>query len=317
MSDDINCVVLIPVPIIPAMVVDGTTVPEVDPARGEVAWAAGEYAIKDWVVHAGKVYECVKPTTDKPNAVPGTAAAESYWLFKDASNRMSAFDDELDTKTYATGSLTLVLQPGFFTGLALWGVEGDHLLIRILDAPGGEEVERWEGDLYEQALGLYELLFMPLRQRTQMYLRNLPLYANPEIHITITASGDAQVAVALVSVGHWDTLLGTDVWGGIEYGGATAAVKSYSYLQQLEGGRTKRVRRGSSTNVSCNVAIAADQANHAVNLLHQVQGKPVAFIASGMARYDYLSGFGDISGQVTPETPVTASAAIKIEGVVQ
>lgn len=318
MSQDINCVVLIPLEITPAMLQQGTTVPTVDTDRGEQAWVAGVYELGALVVHSGGVYECVKGTQAKPDVEPGTLGAGAYWLFKTASNQMAAFDDELDTKTYAQGSMTFVLRPQFFTGLALHGLEGDAAEITILGGPGGAVVEQWQGDLYEQALGLYELLFMPLRQRTRLFLRNLPLYADPEVHVTVQASGaGAQVAIGKLSIGHWDTLLGADKWGGIEYGGATAAVKSYSYRKEQEGGRVKRVRRGSATNVSGTVSIAADQANHALDLFHQIQGKPVAFIASGLPTYDYLSGFGDVSGQVTPQTPQTASVSFKLEGVVQ
>ena len=48
-----------------------------------------------------------------------------------------------------------------------------------------------------------------------------------------------------------------------------------------------------------------------------MQGRPVAFIASGLPRYDYLSGFGDMSGSAKPNSFAHAELKINIEGVVQ
>ena len=245
---------------------------------------------------------------------PGTDGTK--WLRVGPSNRMAPFDDELNTRAVATGSMTYVLRPGFFTGLALWGLQGDHLTVRIYEQPGGPVVEEYDADLYDQAAGLYELLFMQLRQRTRHYMRNLPLYPDAEVRITLSATGGGQVAVGLISIGHWDTLLGGGDFGGVEYG-ATAEVKSYSYRKVADDGTVTRKRRGSATNVDCSVVIDAEEANRAVELLHQVQGRPVAFIASGLPRYDYLSGFGDISGSATPQSFVHSILKIRIEGVVQ
>lgn len=312
MSTDTNAVILIPLAITDSLLAAGTTIPVVDAAAGELAWAAGTaYAVGQRVNHGGAIWEAVMAST---GVTPGTDAAK--WLRFGPSNRMAPFDDEFDTRATAAGSMTYVLRPGFFTGLALWGMQADHVTVQIFDKPGGVVVEEYDADLYEQALGLFELLFMPLRQRTKYYMRNLPLYPEAEVRITLSATGGAQVALGMISIGYWDTLLGSGDFGGVEYG-ATADVKSYSYLKRGDDGKVKRVRRGSATNVDCSVFIGAEEANHAVELLHQVQGRPVAFIASGLPRYDYLSGFGDISGSATPQSFVHSILKIRIEGVVQ
>src|SRR5690606_7942522 len=122
--------------------------------------------------------------------------------------------------------------------------------------------------------------------------------------------------VALISVGHWDTLVGSGDFGGTEYG-AEAELKSYSYMRRNDDGTVTRVRRGSANNVNCSVVIDIEQANHAMELLHEVQGRPVAFIASGLPRYEFLSGFGDVSGSVMAETHGVARIRLRIEGAVQ
>lgn len=312
MSTDTSAVILIPLSVTDAMMAAGTSIPAVDASVGEVAWAAGTaYSAGQRVNHGGSIWESVASST---GVTPGTDGTK--WLRAGPSNRMAPFDDELHTRAVATGSMTYVLRPGFFTGLALWGLQGDHLTITIYDAPGGAVVESYDADLYEQAAGLYELLFLPLRQRTKHYMQNLPLYPDAEVHITVSAGGGGQAAVGLISIGHWDALIGSGDFGGVEYG-ATAEVKSYSYRKVADDGTVTRLRRGSATNVDCSVVIDAEQANRAMELLHQVQGRPVAFIASGLPRYDYLSGFGDLSGSATPQSYAHAVLKIRIEGVVQ
>ena len=311
-NTSVNAVMLIPLTITGAMIAAGTSVPEVDAATGEVAWAAGTaYAVLQRVNDGGWLWDAVAAST---GVKPGTDPTK--WLRAGPSNRMAAFDDELNTKATAMGALTYVLHPGFFTGIDLRGMVGDQLEIQIYDAPGGVLMDWYESDLYEQALGLYELLFMPLRQRTQHYMRNLPLYPNAEVRITITSEAGAAVEVAAIAIGHWDTLIGTGDVGGVEYG-ANAAVKSYSYRKVNDDGTVQRLRRGSATNVTCSVAIETDQANYAMDLLRQCQGRSVVVIASGLPRYDFLSTVGDVSGDITVDRYSISRINLKIEGNVQ
>lgn len=308
-----NAVLLIPLEITAGMIATGTSVPEVDTAAGEAAWSSGTAytGTETNINYSGSLYSAVAAST---NVKPGTDT--SKWRRTGPSNRMAAFDDRLDTVTKTLGEITYVLRPGFFSGMALQGIVGDALSVEIYDEPGGNLVESYSDDLFEQALGLYELLFMPLARRTQFYMQNLPLYPDAEIHISITSGPTSAVQVSLITIGHWGTLMGSGEWGCTEYG-AEVEVKSYSYMKRNDDGTVTRVRRGSSSNVSCTVVIPADEANHASELLHQVQGRPVAFIASGLPTYEYLNGFGDVSGTVNAEGPNHARINLKIEGAVQ
>lgn len=312
MSGNINAVLLLPLEITDGMIAAGTSVPDVDTVAGEVAWDdATAYGVDDQANHVGSIWEAQKANT---NTEPGTDP--KTWLRIGPSNRWAALDDELDTVTRAVGEITYVLRPGFFTGLYLWGLVGDRLEVTIYDEPDGDVVDHYESDLWEQANGLFEYLYMPLKRRTQHSMRNLPLYPDAEVHVSITAANDAPCEVGLISVGHWDTLIGQGTWGGTQYD-AVAQVKSYSYRRVLDDGRVQRVRRGASNDVDCDIVIPAVEANHAMELLHQVQGRPVAFIASGLPTYEYLNGFGDVSGSVTAAGPNHASVRLRIEGAVQ
>ena len=308
-----NAVLLIPSQITADMIAAGTSVPVVD--SGEVAWNSGTAytGTETSINYSGSLYSAVAAST---NVKPGTDP--SKWRRTGPTSRMAPFDEQLDTVTRADGEITYVLHPGFFTGIGLYGVIGEQVSITIYDKPGPGQVvvEQYEADLFEQAMGLYELLFMPLGKRTQVYLEGLPLWPDAEVHISITASNNAPCEVALVSIGHWNTLIGSGEWGGVEYG-AQAEVKSYSYLKRNDDGSVTRVRRGSADNATYSVVLPADQANHAMDLLRKVQGRPVAYIATGHPQYEYLNGFGDVSGGVSAEGPNHARLSLKLEGAVQ
>lgn len=94
-------------------------------------------------------------------------------------------------------------------------------------------------------------------------------------------------------------------------------VKSYSYLKREDDGSVTRRRRGGGNNVILPIIIPATEANHAAELLHIVQGRPVAVIASGLPQYEYLNGFGDVTGSVRAAGPNHALINLKIEGAVQ
>lgn len=306
-----NAVLLIPSEVTADMIKTGTSVPVVDSDAGEVAWDATPVTKGARRNHDGSIWEALKDST---NVEPGTDA--TAWLRFGPSNRMAPFDEQLDTVTRADGEITYVLETGFFTGIGLWGVFGEHLSITIYDEPGGVVVEQFDTELFAQAMGLYELLFMPLARRSQVYLENLPLYPEAQVRISITSANNAPCEVALITVGHWDTLIGSGAWGGVEYG-AQAEVKSYSYLKRNDDGSVIRMRRGSADNVVCSVVLPEDQANHAMDLLRRVQGRPVAYIANGHPQYEYLNGFGDVSGSIVPEGPSVARLSLKLEGAVQ
>lgn len=312
-----NAVLLIPLQITGDMVDDaGTSVPDVDTDAGEIAWdSSTSYSVDDRVNHEDAIWEAQKSNTNvEPGSDPTT------WLRIGPSNRWAALDGELSTVTRAAGEITYVLRPGFFTGLFLWGLVGDQLEVTIYDRPSSdpeaEIVEHYQTDLWEQAAGLFEYLFMPLKRRTQHSMQNLPLYPDAEVHVSVTAANNAPCEIALLSIGYWDTLIGSGRWGGTQYE-AEAEIKSYSYMRRNDDGTVTRVRRGSATNVNCTVVIPADEANHAASLLHEVQGRAVAFIASGLPNYEYLNGFGDVSGSVTASGPNHAHVRLRIEGAVQ
>lgn len=308
-----SAALLVPNDITPAMITAGTSVPVVDSGRGEVAWSSSTAytGSENHINYNGRLYSAVAASTNVP---PGTDTTK--WRDTGPTNRMAPFDELLSTQARATGSIEYVLRPGFFNGLALYGLLGEQIEITIYDAPGGTIVEHWTQELWEQPLGLYEYLFMPLRVLTKKIISDLQLYQDPELHIKITSAGSGAVGIGMIALGFWSTLLGSAVdFGGVEYG-ASAQVKTYSYIKTEEDGTTTIIPRAPATNITCDVVIGAEQANAAAEILLQVAAKPVAFVASGLPRYAYLNTFGLVSGTVTPDSWRHARINLSVKGYI-
>lgn len=292
-----NAMLLLPNLITASMIAAGTSVPVVDSALGEVAWsnATAYTGVETNINSDGRLWASVASST---GVKPGTDATK--WRDIGPSNRMAAFDDKLNTKCIAAGELKLVIKPGFFGGLALYGLVGENLEITLRATPGGDVIYQWMGDMYEQAYGLFEYLYMPLRQITKKLGFDLAMAPDAELTIRITASGGGACEVGMVVCGFWESLLGTGDFGGVEYG-ASAEIKTYSYIKTEDDGSTTIVPRSTATNIQCGVIIDAEQANKAADILAKVAAKPVAIVLSGLPRYEYLNTFGLISGSVSPE----------------
>src|SRR5574344_2148620 len=135
--------VLVPNSILAGDVKEGTTIPVVDTGAGEVAWSSDTAytGVENNVNHGGRLWSSIAPST---GVVPGTDT--SKWRTSGPSNRMAPFDDQINTRAQATGSMTYVLQSGFFDGLALYGLQGGWLQITLKDGPGGNVLYTWDGD---------------------------------------------------------------------------------------------------------------------------------------------------------------------------
>lgn len=301
--------ILVPLQITEAMVTAGTSLPVVDTAAGEVAWAIGTaYTTGQRVNDEGSIWESVAAST---GIKPGTDGRK--WLRYGPTNRMAAFDDYTTTRSTGTTSLTFVIRPGFCNGLRLDGLEGVDLVVSIKDAPGGTVIWTQTISLWEQAIGLYELLFGDLNALRTASFDGLPLRPDPEITITITAATGGKVGVGSIMVGDWRPLIGDGAFGGVEYG-ARMARKSYTYWDERDDGTYSLIRRPSKRDVSCSIAIDAAQAMYADALLDEIMDRLVAFEASGIPRYGYLNTAGFVSGDISADNYSITTLALTIKG---
>jgi hypothetical protein len=311
--------ILLPKTITPAMIVAGTTIPAVDTAVGEVAWAAGNYAQGARVVDAGYTYECVQPLTSAPqNAyAPSDARSAGWWLMDEGAptNRTAPFDKYLFTKARRPGSLTFVLKPGFANGLYLGALEADRVAITV-KAGGVHLRPPIDQELWAQAPGLWEYLFGDLQRATYFTLKDLPIHPDVEISITLSRNDPlVSAAVGFISLGNWKRLL-APLPGSMSASqfGMESSTQDYSYYEERADGTyiEKPGRLARNVNLSC--VIDAKQAPFAQSLLDQILGKAVAIEVSDLPRYGHLATVGKVTGKVRTESWTRALVDLQIKG---
>lgn len=311
MSNTASAAILEPLDITGSMIAAGTSVPVVDSADGESAYdPMFQYTgSESKVEHGGWLYASIAASK---GVTPGTDTTK--WRRTEPSNRMAPFDANSTTKAVGVGTMTYAVKPNFCNGIRLDGVECESLTVEFFESESATTpVLSWTSDMYEQAAGLFEYLFMPLRGISIWAKNDLPLYPDPLIKITLNSQPGRRVAIGSILVGFWQSLLGGGDFGGVEYG-AQAEVKNYSTIKDNGDGTETVVVRASASNISASVVIEAEQANAAHDLIKRIGSKPVAFIASGLPRYDYLNTFGRISSTVTAEGWRHARLSISVRG---
>lgn len=315
--------ILLPKAVTADMLLAGTSIPEADPAAGELAWVSGSAAaLGDRRVDQGYVHECVKPiASGAPESAwaPSSAQAAAYWLKDDdvPSNRMAPFIDEyLYTKARRKGEVVYVMRVPFVTGLAIYGVGADRVEIAVTDDLGNALMPSVSRGLWAQAYGLWEYLFGDLQHVEKFTLRGIPLHPRTTITVRLVRNNaDVDAAVGWISVGQWKTLYGPGTrQGGTEYGVETTP-KSYSYfVRDANTGRYKRRPGRRATLIAGRVLIGAKQGPEAKELLDKVLDIPVAVEVSQLDRYSHISTVGFLSGTVVNDNAETASLNFKVEG---
>lgn len=315
--------ILLPKTITASMFAQGTNIPAVDPAVGEVAWASGTtYDVGDRRVDAGYVYECIKPVAGGPANTypPSSPLAAEYWYRDEEAptNRMAPFDEYLFTKARRSDDVTYVLRPGFIDGVAVHGAEADRLTISAtagLDGP--ELMPSHVVDLWETAYGLHEYLFGGLLQRrTQYVVKGIPLH--PDVHITIKAERNTpgeQAAIGYISVGQWRMLFAPGTVKGAAKWGASAELRSYSYFEQNKKTGTYTRQRGrQSLDLSIPCTVSMHEGNRVANLLSRVLDIPVAVEGSDIPQYAWLSTVGFVTGRIGAPINLRVDIDFKVRG---
>jgi len=302
--------ILIPIEITDAML---SSCSVAEPAAGETVWTAGTYSVGDRRIRTTthRIYECVA-------AVSGSTPPESdatHWLDAGPTARWAAMDSYISTQTTATTALTYVLRPGFFDAIALYGLTGISLQITLKDSPGGAVVYSDTVLLEEDPLDWWDWAFGQPKPLTKWFVKDLTLYADPELTITITAASGEAVGLGMLVIGSLTPMVGDSTWGGTQQG-ASATPQTYSYIAYDDFGNVTIKRRPAATGMSFKVSMPREQADFALALVQRVLDIPCACIATDAPGYQGLNVFGLISGSMSYDTFGTATFSGSVKGMI-
>lgn len=303
--------VMVPVDVTASMIKAGTSVPEPDPSKGEVAWvASANQVVGNERTYSGSIWLCKLAHTGR-TVTPDVDAL--YWTRLGPTNRMAPFDDYSNTKVVGVTSMTYVVQPGFLNGISVYGMDGSNYSIVVRDGPGGPVLRTWTGDLYSQAAGFYELLFSPLLPTEQLSFDDVPLSPAAEVTINVTSAPGGRVAIGTIKMGDWRQFVENGMPGGTRHG-AESTRKSRTLREYNADGTYKIVRRASSRDVTCSIVVHPDQAMQADAILGEVEDLAVPFEASGLPKYGYLNTLGFVTGSIRADSSGVTTINLKVEG---
>ena len=304
--------VLVPT-VIETATLDSSTIAE--PASGEAAWVSGgNYTVGDKRIRTDthRVYMALTTHSGKTTAPENDA---TNWKDVGPTLRWAMFDGYTSQPSVSTTSMTVVLQPGYFNALALYGLIGASYSITIKDQPGGTVIHSFSGDLYEPWPDWYEWLFAPYKPRKKVILRDLIPFPEAELTVTVAAGGGADVGIGLLVLGDLCSFILSDQIGGTQYGARVEPV-DYSYIKTDEYGHTVIKKRRATTDLSVTVWLPQEDADYATRLIQDVLATPVAFVAVDAAGYETLTVFGLLSGSVSRDSFAHATAQLTIKGLI-
>lgn len=308
--------ILVPIYITNAMFVSSTIA---EPDTGETEWnAATNYAVGDRVIRTTthRVYECLIAGVNATPPEVSITFASPRWLDYDPTNKWAAFDDIVNTASITTELLEFVIKPGMFNAIALYGLEGESITVSVKDETGGAVIYTHTSSLFEPPVDYYNYYFGAIRSLRKLILRNITPHSDPEITITINAQVAVPVAVGMIAIGDMRPLVTSGEIGGTQPS-AVAEPVTYSYINTDAFGRTKIVRRHSTTDLRVRVTLPKDDADAALVTVQEVLDVPCAWIATDASGYAGLNVFGLGSGLMSyDDSPDRATLTLNVKGFI-
>lgn len=297
-GDDIASV-LAPISITEDMIVSISAGDESLPEDAAPQWdSSATYAEGDrvYLLETHRVYESVKDgnqnkyPADLVNQFTASGTA-SWWIDIGPTNRYAMFDALISSQTVGATPLEIILRPGSFNGIAMFGLDADELEIVVTNAPGGEVVYSYSSALEgSQPSDYYEYFFDRFKPQTQFIATDLIPYGESEIRITIT-KGSGNAAVGMIALGDLRPL-------GEPLKGASVEPIDYSYISTDTFGNTSIKKRNNATGLSLSSKMSIDDANTILATVKELLGVPVVVVGSKAAGYENLTVFGLLSGRL-------------------
>lgn len=300
--------------IIPTTITDSILISSTATEADYPAWDSGDtYDAGDRVISTvtHRIYEsgAGSNTNKDPTLAINRVGSPPWWTEVSPTNRWNMFDGLLSTVTTVATPLTLVLQPGFISAMYFAGLVGENLSVSIKDEPGGTVVFTHSESLESSAPPDYwEYFFSPFRQKSDLFLRDIPPYSDMEVTVTIS-SVSGNVGCGIFTIGDIRPL------GMTEYG-AEAQPKTYSYIGIDDFGNTKIVRRPSAKDVRLVAIVDIENADYVEETIRNLQDVPAAWIGVDLANYAGLRVFGLGSGSIIYKGPTLASISLTVKGFI-
>lgn len=275
------------------------------------SWSSSTtYAINAIVVYGTRLYKSLQ--NSNLNKLPSEVGS-LWWSDIGPSNKFAMFDEQVNTTTTSTGSITVVLEPGSFDSLYLSNLKAQTVTLVVRNAAGGDIIyEETQSLSADEVFDWYQyFLFDPLNNRSQVLFTNIPPTSTAHVTLTITSGGTSSVYCGICVLGKMVSI------GNTEYG-VTSGIIDYSRKEPNEFGETVFVRRNFSKKIDARVWLKLKDLNRVQKLLYDLRATPVVWIGSSDPSYEealIVYGFyRDFTTEIS--YPTTIFCSIQIEGLI-
>ena len=266
-------------------VFQSSDVPEADYA----AWAGGTtYADEDRVIVTTgyhKIYESQQAanTGNDPTTDDGT-----WWVEVSSTNRWKMFNAIVQEQTVQASEINTVLQSStVVNSVALINLDATTVQITVTDSVEGLVYdETYTMTSYSGIQDWYAYFFEPIIRDTQLAVTDLPPYANADIGVTISSSGDAKCG-ALV-IGQFAVL-------GLSQHGVSLSIVDYSTKTTDAAGNVTIIDGAYSDKMEVDVVLDTAQIGQVKRTLTSLRTNPSVWVAqdnqSDLVIYGYYREF--------------------------
>lgn len=289
-----------------------SSIPEPDPAVGEVEWAAGSYTLgtRRVVLSTHKVYEVVADpsTTDSP--LEGVSKVPPTWVEVGVTNRYRMYDTAIGTQSVADGAIETDAQFAITTnsifGVGISGAASISVQVRTSDG-----VLKYNRDVSmvdnRFIADWYDYYFSPIIRRSEFLLTDLPSYLNAKIKTTITGLGE--VGIGALVYGNQRSL-------GVALYGSSWQAMDFSRKERDEFGDFTIVRRRTADIFDYDVSVDKARFPYVKDILKGLSTVPCVWIGSpgqddGTTVYGYYKNV-----QINLSSPSILQCTIQVEGLV-
>lgn len=306
--------VLVPITLTDAMVSSSTAA---EPAAGETAWnAATSYTVGQecYLAATHRIYTNLVAGINATSPDAALTGTTPRWKDTRATNKWAMFDPRSNAQTAQVTPLTVVLRPGIFNAIALYGLDGTALSVSVKDAPGGTIIYSYTSDLTEPPVDHWDYYFGRIKAVSKILCRGINIYADPEVTLSITAGVGVTVKCGMAALGDLRPLVNTEGVGGTQFG-ASAKPVTYSYVTTDAAGISSVTRRTRATDMEIRVMMPQADTDSALAALQDVLDVPAAWVGSDADGFAGLNTFGLASSSVSYDGPGHSVATIHVQGL--
>lgn len=240
------------------------------------------------------------------NNVPTVSSL--HWLLVAATNRWKMFDESVSSRTSNIDTVDVTLDVvGRINSVAMLNMNASEVQVIVTDDIDGVIYDRTENLVSVVGINTwYNWYFTPITRRRNILFSDLPSYANTEINVIITDTGNMAEIGALV-IGRVNNV------GPTQYG-LNVGIIDFSVKQRDSFGNVSVIERGFSRRANLNVWVDNNDVDNIVNILADVRAIPVVYEASDQFGSSLIYGFYR-DFDVVVEMPTVSLLDITIEGL--